>query len=433
MDKTQNTARPRCWLAPLVLGLGISTAAFADTAKTTEGWMEGFPPPAERIIQNSDNDFFSAPKLAWSVCHLRELFPTKAMPRGLGAPVLLDYELNPNIDAIEFQRGDTGATMTWAEAFIANHTDGVVVMHKGKVVYEKYAGCLTESGKHAAMSMTKSLTGLIAETLIAEGVLDDSAIVGELIPELKDSAFGNATLRQLLNMTTGLKYSEDYSNPNADVWVYSKAASPLPKPPGFEGPRTYFEYLQTVQPEGEHGQAFAYKTINVDAVGWIIARASGKSVLELLSERIWQKMGAEQDGYFTIDSIGTPFAGGGVSSGLRDMARIGQLMLNEGSINGEQLVPATAIRSIVAGGNPQHFAKAGYTTMPNGSYKSLWWLLHNDNGAYAARGVHGQTLYIDPTADMVIARFASHPKGPNSANDATSLPAYQAVADYLMK
>jgi len=432
MQTVSNTLCAWRWIAPILLGLSLSTAAFADTT-TADGWMEGFPPPADRIIRNSDRDFFSAPKLAWSVCHLRELLPTKSLPRGLAAPVLLDYQLDSNINALEFRRSDTGVTMTWADAYTANHTDGLVVLHKGKVVYEQYAGCLDEFGKHAAMSMTKSLTGLITETLIAEGVLNENAIVGELIPELKGSAFGNATLRQLLNMTTGLDYSEDYSDPNADVWVYSQAVSPLPKPPGFEGPRSYFEYLQTVKPESKHGTAFAYKTINVDAIGWVIARATGKSVLELLSERIWQKMGAEQEGYFTIDSIGTPFAGGGLSSGLRDLARVGQLMLNEGSLNGEQLVPAAAIRSIAAGANPEHFAKAGYTSMPNGSYKSLWWVFHNNNGAYAARGVHGQTLYIDPTADMVIARFASHPQAANSGNDATSLPAYQALADYLMK
>ncbi|WP_228152737.1 serine hydrolase [Marinobacter guineae] len=123
--------------------------------------------------------------------------------------------------------------------------------------------------------MTKSMTGLPAEILVVEGKLDDNALVSSIVPELADSAFGSATVRQVMDMTTGLAYSEDYSDPDADIWIYSRAASPLPKPTGYEGPDGYFEYLQTVKPEGDHGDAFHYKTINTDALGWIISRVSG--------------------------------------------------------------------------------------------------------------------------------------------------------------
>jgi hypothetical protein len=282
------------------------------------------------------------------------------------------------------------------------------------------------------MSMTKSLTGLLAEILVAEGRLDDTALVATIIPELEGSAFGNATVRQVMDMTTGLSYSEDYADPEADIWIYSRAASPLPKPAGYDGPDGYFEYLQTVRPEGEHGDAFHYKTINTDALGWIISRVSGLEVTELLSERIWRRMGAEQDAYMTVDGKGVPFAGGGLSAGLRDLGRIGLLMLGEGVINGERLFPADAVVNIRRGGSKSAFAKAGYSTLEGGSYRGMWWLFHNENGAYAARGVHGQTIYVDPTADMVIVRFASFPTAKNGKIDPTSLPAYAAVAEYLL-
>ena len=233
-------------------------------------------------------------------------------------------------------------------------------------------------------------------------------------------------------MTTGLAYSEDYSNPDADIWIYSRAASPLPKPAGYEGPDGYFEYLETVQPEGEHGDTFHYKTINTDALGWIVSRVTGKEVTELLSERIWSRMGAEQDAYMTVDGKGTPFAGGGLSAGLRDLGRVGLLMLNDGKIGGKRLFPPEVIANIRAGGSKKAFDKAGYTTLPGGSYRSMWWLLHNKHGAFAARGVHGQTIYVDPKADMVLVRFASYPNAKNAMIDPTSLPAYQAVAEYLL-
>lgn len=399
----------------------------------SDQWMTGFPPADHRIIRNTDKDYFAGEKLSWTVCHLRELFPTKNVHRGLGQPVALEYDLDLGIDGVQFTPIGSQQTMSWDQAFDVNHTDGLIVLHKGKVVYERYAGCLDEMSTHAAMSMTKSLTGLLAEILIVEGELDERALAQELIPELKGSSFGNATVRQIMNMTTGVQFSEDYSDPEADLWEYAAAANPMPRPGDYKGPRSYFEYLQTVKPKGEHGEAFTYRTINSDALGWIIARVTGKSVSELLSERIWQRMGAEQSAYFTIDSIGTPFAGGGLNAGLRDLARVGQMMLNNGRFNGEQLVPVEAVHRIRQGGDKELFAKAGYATLPNGSYNSMWWFFHNENDAYAARGVHGQTIYIDPTADMVIVRLASYPQGPNSQNDPTSLPAYQAVANYLTR
>ena len=135
----------------------------------------------------------------------------------------------------------------------------------------------------------------------------------------------------------------------------------------------------------------------------------------------------------SVDAKGTPFAGGGLSAGLRDLGRVGLLMLNGGQINGTRLFPATVVEAIRKGGDREVFAKAGYTALEGGSYRSMWWILHNKHGAFAARGVHGQTIYVDPTAEMVIVRYSSFPTAKNAAIDPTSLPAYQAVAEYLMK
>ncbi len=404
----------------------------AESDPKVLGWMEGFPPPPDKLITQPDSNYFSFPKLRWTVCHLREFLPTEQVSRGLGAPIPFDYALDDGIDTVTFTPIGSDMTMTWEASLSTNYTDGILIIHEGKIVYERYFGCLTEAAKHGAMSMTKSLTGLLAEILVAEGKLDDSALVAEIIPELIGSAFGSATVRQVMDMTTALDYSEDYSDPNADIWVYSAAASPLPKAADYEGPDGYLEYLQTVRQSGEHGEAFHYMTVNTDALGWIISRVSGQEVTELLAERIWSRMGAEQDAYMTVDGKGTPFAGGGLSAGLRDLGRIGVLMLDGGVINGERLFPEEVVAGIRAGGDKEKFTKAGYTALAGGSYRGMWWVFHNDHGAFAARGVHGQTIYVDPTADMVLVRFASFPVAKNAYIDPTSLPAYQAVAEYLM-
>jgi len=431
--------------AMLVAVLALPGAAIAAPASSASpplsaeasdpkllGWMQGAPPPEDKRIRYTDDDYFSFPKLRWTACHFRQLMPTVGVSRGAGAARALPRRLDAAIDALSFTPTGSSTGMTWAQSLSANYTDGIVVLHDGVVVYERYSGCLDEQGQHGAMSVTKSITGLLGEMLVAEGVIDETQRVGAIIPELQGSAFGDATVKQILEMTTALRYSEDYADPNAEVWKSSAAGSTLPPPVGYTGPRSYYEYLQTVQKQGRHGEAFGYKTINTDALGWIIARRTGQSVAQLLQSRIWQRIGAEQDAYYTVDSTGTPFAGGGLNAGLRDLARVGQLLLDEGKLDGQIIVPPAAIARIRAGGSKPAFAKAGYTQLPGWSYRGMWWISHNDHGAYMARGVHGQALYIDPTARVVIARFGSHPVAGNSANDPTTLPAFDVLARYLM-
>jgi CubicO group peptidase (beta-lactamase class C family) len=406
-------------------------SAQASNPKTL-GWMQGFPPAPDRTIRFTDADYFAFPKLRWTVCNFRELMPTAGVrTAGRGADAL-PVALDPGLDAVQFTPLGGTAPMTWEAAFDANYTDGVLVLHRGKVVYERYDGCLDAQTLHGAMSVTKSITGLLGEILVAEGRLDETARVSAVIPELADSAFGDATVRQVMDMTTGLDYSEDYADPDAEVWTYARAGSPLPVPEGYTGPRSYFDYLQTVQKAGTHGDAFGYKTVNADVLGWLVARTTGTSVAQTLSDTVWTRIGVEREAFYTVDSIGTPFAGGGFNATLRDMARLGQLVLDEGRWNGQQVVPADAIARIREGGDKAAFAKAGYATLEGWSYRGMWWVSHDDHGAFAARGVHGQTIWIDPAAKMVIVRFASNPVAANGANDPTSLPAYRAVADYLM-
>ena len=405
-------------------------AAASDPA--TMGWMVGAPPPADRIIRFADGSYFKFPAMRWSVSNFRQLMPTTNVSRGLGAPVPLVQTLRSDIDTLSFIPLGAQQPMTWAQSLAANYTDGIVVMHRGHVVYERYFGVLNPQGQHGAMSVTKSVVGTLGAMLVADGTLDANKKIVEYVPELAKSAFGNATLRQVLDMTTGLKFSEDYADPNAEVWQHAQAGNPLPKPKDYTGPQSYMEYLQTVQPLGEHGKAFAYKTVNSDVLGWVIARVTGRNVAQLLSERIWQRIGAEQDAYFTVDSIGTPFAGGGLNTGLRDLARFGEMIRNDGQYLGQQIVPKAVVDDIRAGGNKEAFAKAGYDLLKGGSYRNMWWVTHNADGAFMARGVYGQRIYIDPKAEMVIARYASNPIASNSANDPVTIPAFEAVAKQLM-
>lgn len=397
------------------------------------GWMRGSPPQENKIIRFSDGDFFNFPKSRWSVCHMEELMPTKRVSRGLGAPVVLDDQFAKEINELTFYPIGENKPMSWKKSLKANYTDGLIVLHEGKIIYEYYDGCLTRAGRHAVMSVSKSFSGLLAEILIQEGRLDESALVSKYVPELKQSAFGDATVRQVMDMTTALDYSEDYSDPNAGVWLHAAAGNPLPKPKDYTGPKTYYEFLQTVKKKGRHGEGFGYKTVNTDVLGWIISRVANESLTDLLSDKLWSRIGLEQDAYYSVDSIGTPFAGGGLNMSLMDLARVGDLLLNDGVFKNQQIIPLKAIQNIRKGSSQHLFKAGGHKLLPNWSYRSMWWVSHNEHGAFMARGVHGQSLYIDPTAKMVIARFASHPQSANAYNDPTTLPAFHALARKMLK
>lgn len=396
------------------------------------GWMQGSPPPADKIVYFEDGSFFQFPALRWSTAHMRQFMPTTNVSRGLGNAVPLSKALRKEIDQVKFIPLGENKSITWEESLQKVYADGVIIMQHGKIVYEKYFGALKPDGQHAAMSVTKSVTGTLGIILAKEGLIDTTKLVSHYIPELANSAFGDATVREVMDMTTALKFSEDYADPNADIWTFSAAGNPLPKPKGYDGPKTYYEYLPTVQKNGTHGEAFGYKTVNADVLGWIIARVTGKPIAEVLSEKVWSKIGMEQDAYYSVDGIGTAFAGGGFNMGLRDMARFGQLILNKGVANGKQIIPKSAIDDIRKGGSKKAFEKADYPLLKGWSYRDMWWITNNEHGAFCARGVHGQVIYIDPKADMVIVRFASNPVASNSANDPYSLPAYHAVAKFLL-
>jgi len=400
---------------------------------TTLGWMQGSPPPADKVISFATGGTLRFPQTRWSYSNVRQMVSTTNVPRGLGAISVLPRAERSDLDGVTFQVMGTGESMTWAQSLAANYTDGIVVLHKGRVVYERYFGALKPEGQHIAMSVTKSFFGTIGAMMVADGRLDENALVIKYVPELKDTGFGDATVRQLLDMTTGLQYSENYADPKAEIWAHVRAGSVVPRPVGYDGPKTFYEFLQSVKKEGDHGQAFAYKTVNADALGWVIRRASGQSVGEALSDSIWRKLGAEQDGYFAVDTVGNEFAGGGLNTGLRDLARFGEMMRLDGKYNGQQIVPAQVVADIRKGGDKANFAKAGYKTIPEWSYRNMWWVSHNEHGAFAARGVNGQAIYVDPKAEMVIARYASHPIAANAALDPTSLPAFHALAKFLMK
>ena len=396
------------------------------------GWMQGLPPAPDKRLHWAATDHMRFPTHRYAFSNMREFLPTARVGRGGGPVWALPEAPRDDFDAVTMTPLGGGADLTWEQSLAANYTDAVLVLHKGQIAYERYFGVTQPESTHIVWSVTKSFVGTIAEMLIAEGKLDPAAPIGELLPELASSGFGKATLRQVMDMTTGIDFSEEYTDPNSGIGAFSFALGLTPRPQGYSGPTDVFAYLPTIGPGGAHGEGFTYRTCNTEVLGWIVARTEGKRLDRVLSERLWQPLGMEQDADWLTDSTGMPFAGGGLNVTLRDLARFGEAMRCDGMGNGRQVIPAKVVESIRGGARPEDFAKAGYALLPGWSYRSQWWITHNNRGAFTARGIHGQTIFVDPMAEMVVVRFASHPIAANTALDPASLPAYDALAQQLI-
>ena len=393
--------------------------------------MQGSPPPSGQQVRFEDDQFLQFPQIRWALSHLRELVPTVNVWRGRAEGSR--WTASPSeaqIDAMRFDALD-GESLSWAESLNRTYTDGVLILHRGRPVYERYFGALEAHRPHACFSITKSYAATLAATLIYEGVLDEHQVVAHYLPETKGTAFAQATLRHLLDMQVGIAGSEVYADPRALIWDYFRAGGFRPRPADYRGPRNYYEYLLSVRQAGVHGQAVVYHTVNTEILCWVMKRVTGVALADMLSDRIWSRLACEEDGYLAVDSIGVAMGGAGLSATLRDLARFGEMMRCEGAAGGQQVVPGAVVEDIARGSDRGKFALAGYKLLTGYSYRSMWWLAHDALGLYEGRGIHGQRLYIVPGAEMVIARFASHPIAASAANDPITLPSFRAAVRWI--
>jgi len=367
--------------------------------------MQGFPPPPDKTVRLAT--VLKYPNARWAFQHMREIGPTASVWRGAARPSEL-ASAPRDLDTLAFT-DDKEAKTTLSDWQKNTYTDGLLVLHRGKVVYERaYAG-MSAAQPHALWSMSKSLTGLLATELIKNGTVDANAKISTYLPELQDSAWGDATVQQTLDMTTGVQYSENFADPAAGIFQYLIASGLVPTPAGYPGPKTVTEFLKTVKKQGEHGTAFQYKTVDTEVIGWLLQRVTGKRYADLLSQQIWSRIGAQEDGYVWTDSIGSQITSVGVSATLGDLARLGEMMRLDGRYNGQQVLSAATIAELRKGADPDKFKAAGMAAREGYSYHNQWWIAHDADRTYEAKGLNGQHIHINPTAELVVVKLSSHP------------------------
>ena len=376
------------------------------------GLMQGFPAQPQARVTWAN--WIAAPFNRWGFQHVQALRPTLSVARGSRPPAPF-HAAPAELDSFRFD-SVCGVQHSLGDHLAASYTDAFLVLQKDKLVYERYWNGQTEATRHIMFSVTKSLIGLLAESLIHQGVFDENALVSAYVPELAASAFGDASLRQVLDMAVGIDYVEQYDDPDSSSSHYGYASALLPAPEGLGKYASLYEYLPSLGKRGQHGGLFHYVTAVTEVLGWAMERDAGKSSERLLEEMVWSKLGMERDGLFAADPWGRAITGAGFSATLRDLARVGRLILGQGKAGGEEILPADAIRKIAAGADPAIFGQdAEFSAWaPGASYRSQWYVF-NDNpgsgkgGSMMACGIHGQYIFIDFAAELVVVKQSSMP------------------------
>lgn len=283
------------------------------------------------------------------------------------------------------------------------YTDALVVAHKGRLVLEHYDNGMMPTTRHLLMSVSKTFAGVLAGQMIEAGVLHEDDQVTNYVPELKDSAYGTATVRDVIDMVVAVKFSEDYPDPASEVQQQDRVAGWRDRFP--DDPADSYEFLQTLQASGEHGQAFQYCSADTDVLGWILEKVSGMSYPKLLEQNIWAPLGVTTDAFITVDPGGFAMANGGLCVTARDLAVYGQAVLD-----GSGPIPAQWLAEVRRGGDPSKADADVKKLAPNGSYRGHFWHLGDKNNCFMGWGIYGQYLFIDPANEVVIVKFSTEPE-----------------------
>ena len=342
----------------------------------------------------------------WAYTHIREILPTKniANDSNLVQPIV---GLNVAKDNLSINLG--GKIVQLSDAMKSQYVDGILVIKNGIAVAELYDGTLTPEHTHLMWSVSKTLTGLTAASVAADGFIDLKKTVADYVPELAKSGWGQDTLRNILDMRDSSNWVEDYDSPESTVRRQDCADGLLTGPMCIDTDVIgNYKFLPTVGIDKSREGKFIYKSGTTDVLAWVLEAATGQRFADLVSERVWKPIGVERSAGIIVDVSGFTLASGGMFATLRDTARIGQLILNRGKVGNRQVIPEDWIDDILD--------QKGDATLPrlspesiNPYYRSFVWGLGDSQGTVYAAGVHGQFIYVSPSTGVVIAMYSSWP------------------------
>lgn len=347
----------------------------------------------------------SAPHNRWAFQHVREIVPS--------ADILNDPARVAPLPSAPTELG-------LDELLAKTDTDALVVVHRGKLVYERYFHGMQPTTPHIFMSVSKSMLGLLCGILAERGILGPERLVTDVLPELAGTAYEGATVRHLLDMRVGVAFDEDYTATSGPIVEYRKSTGWNPLGPGEAPSDLHSFYARLKDRDGPHQGRFHYVSPNTDLLGWVIEKASGRRYADLMSELLWQPAGAERSAYITVDRLGAPRCAGGMCSTARDLARVGLAMV-EGRV-----IPPSWVDDIAQNGDAQAWKKGVYAGMfPAGTrYRTKWYVF---DGLLTGWGIHGQHIAVDRKRGIVVAKFSSQALPLDEPRFAVTLKLYDEI------
>lgn len=345
------------------------------------------------------------PYLRWSYSHMREFASTKVVAKNENYVSPLPTNLE-NLDDLHITDENNHNT-TVLQLLEKYKTDAFIVLHDDKVVYERYFDGYKENEPHGMASLSKVFTGFLISELIEEGKLQPNITAETYVKELQGTPFGKATIQQLLDMQVSVEYPthgfKQAGLDNQDAQLYL-ASNLLPRGKNYDGPLKIYDMLLEANETAAPGENFSYDNGSAETLGWVIRTVTGKSLADMVSERFWSQIGAEEDAYYVVDETGVEQASAGLNATARDMARFGKMIGDNGVYDGKQIISSSIIDEIK---NIKKYE------LPVGdgeafSYHNQWWIPHNEHGGFEVHGSYGQRLFIYPPAHMVIVHFSSN-------------------------
>jgi hypothetical protein len=335
----------------------------------------------------------------WSFRHVRELIPTAQIDCAK-SPRVLNQKIKTELGEILLETHD--GVKKISEFLSSTNTDSFTAVKGEDLVFEWLAPGVSDVEPHLIFSVTKSFTGMLVGALVQEGKIDVDALVTKYVPEIADSGFGDATVRNLLDMAASYQFEEDYT-PGPDIIAYRHSVGWYPAPLG--SPNLH-DFIASRKKEGEHGQMFRYMSPTTDLVGWVIEAASGMPYAQALSKYIWSKIGTEAPAHITVDRTGAPRAAGGLSTIPRDLVRFG-MMIRDGGMGA---IDPEFMRDVYENGSAQQWATGDFKdSFAKGVYRSFCYKPGEDPDVIMGIGIHGQMLYIDRPRGVVVAKQSSWP------------------------
>jgi len=396
----------------LLATLGLIQQAFA---------VEPSPTKATGVVSKElgadASNWDNAPASMYTFTLTERIFPTLRISRGSGPVTPLVYAPDQvDIRTLSVSDPATGRRMTVDELLNRRiQNNGLIVIHKGKVVHESYRSTFSRELRHINMSTSKSFTGMMAQIAIQKGLFKEGELASKYVPELRDKeAWKHLTIRHVMDMRDGTKFVENYEDDDSDVRVQDRAIGW--RPHGKDDPSGMRDFIKKSVNLGlainPPGKVFNYASVQTEILALVVQETSGKPFAEFFEDEFWSKLGAEHDAGFGTDGHGQPIAQGAISMTLPDFARAAMLVMRKGKNHaGEQVVDSAFFDDLVT---PNSMLKDAFPEKfkfmaPKGNYRSQFWVIEAEKKQFMMVGVYGQLAYFDYVNDLAIVAFGSYP------------------------